>query len=99
MFSYSYAEWVDDINNHSSTSSYIIFFGLNSIAWSSKKQHIVAHSSSTEAEYSFVANVVIETTWVKNLLLELHTPLKKSSAVYCDNVGVTDVKILSFATA
>ncbi|GKD73639.1 ribonuclease H-like domain-containing protein, partial [Tanacetum coccineum] len=34
-----------------------------------------------------VANVVAETAWIRNLLLELHTPLFTATLVYCDNVS------------
>ncbi|GKA02955.1 ribonuclease H-like domain-containing protein [Tanacetum coccineum] len=40
-----------------------------------------------EAEYRGVANVVIETCWLRNLLRELHTPLSSATLVYCDNVS------------
>ncbi|GJS20508.1 ribonuclease H-like domain-containing protein [Tanacetum coccineum] len=35
-----------------------------------------------------VANVVVETAWIRNLLRELHTPLFTATLVYCDNVSV-----------
>nr|GEW52105.1 ribonuclease H-like domain-containing protein [Tanacetum cinerariifolium] len=40
-----------------------------------------------EAEYHGVANVVVETTWLRNLLRELHSPLSTATLVYCDNVS------------
>ncbi|GJY26276.1 RNA-directed DNA polymerase, eukaryota [Tanacetum coccineum] len=40
-----------------------------------------------EAEYWGVANVVAETAWIRNLLLELHAPLHTATLVYCDNVS------------
>ncbi|GJT00677.1 ribonuclease H-like domain-containing protein [Tanacetum coccineum] len=43
--------------------------------------------SSAEAEYRGVANVVAETAWLRNLLLELHAPLTTATLVYCDNVS------------
>nr|GFC98107.1 hypothetical protein [Tanacetum cinerariifolium] len=46
---------------------------------------------STEAEYQGVANVVAETTWIRNLLYELHSPLLNATLVYCDNVRVLHV--------
>ncbi|GJT36303.1 ribonuclease H-like domain-containing protein [Tanacetum coccineum] len=42
---------------------------------------------SAEAEYRGVANVVIETAWIRNLLRELHSPLLTPTLVYCDNAG------------
>nr|GEX83117.1 ribonuclease H-like domain-containing protein [Tanacetum cinerariifolium] len=46
---------------------------------------------SVEAEYRGVANVVAETTWLWNLLRELHSPLSIATLVYCDNVRVIHV--------
>ncbi|GJZ54158.1 ribonuclease H-like domain-containing protein [Tanacetum coccineum] len=43
--------------------------------------------SSVEAEYQGVANVVAETTWLCNLLRELHSPLSTATIVYCDYVS------------
>ncbi|GKE01827.1 ribonuclease H-like domain-containing protein, partial [Tanacetum coccineum] len=39
------------------------------------------------SEYRGVANVVVETAWLRNLLLELHAPLSTTTIVYCDNVS------------
>nr|GEW37305.1 reverse transcriptase domain-containing protein [Tanacetum cinerariifolium] len=44
--------------------------------------------STLEAEYRGVANVVVESCWLMNLLRELHTPLSPAMLVYCDNVSV-----------
>ncbi|GJZ58961.1 ribonuclease H-like domain-containing protein [Tanacetum coccineum] len=41
-----------------------------------------------QVEYHGVANVVIETCWLKNLLRELHTHLSSSTLVYYDNASV-----------
>ncbi|GKG64067.1 ribonuclease H-like domain-containing protein, partial [Tanacetum coccineum] len=43
--------------------------------------------SSAEAEYRRVANAVAETSWIRNLLRELHTPLSTATLVYYDNVS------------
>ncbi|GKD12320.1 ribonuclease H-like domain-containing protein [Tanacetum coccineum] len=43
--------------------------------------------STSEAEYCGVANVVDETCWLRNLLLELHTSLSFATLVYYDNVS------------
>nr|GEY33565.1 hypothetical protein [Tanacetum cinerariifolium] len=40
-----------------------------------------------EAEYRGVANVVAETAWLRNVLLELHSALHSATLVYCDNVS------------
>ncbi|GJS52103.1 hypothetical protein Tco_0625465 [Tanacetum coccineum] len=38
--------------------------------------------------YRGVANVVVDTAWIRNLLRELHSSLLSGTLVYCDNVGV-----------
>ncbi|GJZ41595.1 ribonuclease H-like domain-containing protein [Tanacetum coccineum] len=44
-------------------------------------------TSGNETEYRSVANVVVETCLLRNLLRELHTPLSSATLVYCDNVS------------
>ncbi|GJR00192.1 ribonuclease H-like domain-containing protein [Tanacetum coccineum] len=44
-------------------------------------------STIAEAEYRGVANAVAETSWIRNLLRELHTLLFTATLVYCDNVS------------
>jgi len=68
-----------------STSGYALFLGDNLVSWSSKRQNTVSRSSA-EAEYR-VANAVAEATWLRQLLSELHTPLRKTTLVYCDNIS------------
>ncbi|KAL8096904.1 hypothetical protein AgCh_030112 [Apium graveolens] len=60
--------------------------GDNLISWSAKRQATLSRSSA-EAEYHGVANVVAESCWLRNLLHELHCPIKKATIVYCDNVS------------
>uniref|UniRef100_A0A3Q7J7B5 Reverse transcriptase Ty1/copia-type domain-containing protein n=1 Tax=Solanum lycopersicum TaxID=4081 RepID=A0A3Q7J7B5_SOLLC len=43
--------------------------------------------SRAEAEYRGVANVVSESCWLRNLLLELNFPIQQATLVYCDNVS------------
>jgi len=57
------------------------------ISWSSKRQPTLSRSN-VEAEYRGVANVVSNSCWIQNLLLELHCPIPKATLVYCDNVSV-----------
>ncbi|KAJ9566760.1 hypothetical protein OSB04_002726 [Centaurea solstitialis] len=49
--------------------------------------HHVVSRSSAEAEYRGIANVVAETAWLRNLLLELCCPLFRATVVFCDNVS------------
>jgi hypothetical protein len=42
--------------------------------------------SSVEPECRGVANVVSESCWIRNLLLDLHFHIPRATLVYCDNV-------------
>ncbi|GJW01781.1 ribonuclease H-like domain-containing protein [Tanacetum coccineum] len=86
LVAYTDADWAGCPTTRRSTSGYCVFLGDNLLSWSAKRQHTLSRSSA-EAEYKGVANVVAETTWLRNLLRELHTPLLSDTLVYCDNVS------------
>ncbi|KAI3690006.1 hypothetical protein L2E82_47980 [Cichorium intybus] len=86
LTAYSDADWGGCPDSRRSTSGYCVFLGNNLVSWSSKRQPTISRSSA-EAEYRGVANAVSETTWLRNLLLELHVPLHTATIVYCDNVS------------
>jgi hypothetical protein len=69
-----------------STSRYCVFLSDNLIPWSSKRQPTLSRSG-VEVEYKGIANVVSESCWIHNLLLELHFPIPQATLVYCDNVS------------
>ncbi|GJW66126.1 ribonuclease H-like domain-containing protein [Tanacetum coccineum] len=86
LIAYSDADWVGCPATRRSTSDYVCFLGDNLLTWSSKRQDTLSRSS-VEAEYRRVANAIAETSWIRNLLHELHTLLFTATLVYCDNVS------------
>ncbi|GKE23011.1 ribonuclease H-like domain-containing protein [Tanacetum coccineum] len=86
LTAYTNADWAGCLVTRRSTSGYCMFLGDNLLSWSAKRQLTLSRSSA-EAEYRGVANVVAETVWIRNLLLELHAPLSTATLVYCDNVS------------
>jgi len=86
IIAYSDADWAGCPNTRKSTSGYAVFLGDNLISWSSERQSTISRSSA-EAEYHAVANAVAEATWLRQLLLEKHTPLRRATLVYYDNIS------------
>ncbi|XP_021984937.1 uncharacterized mitochondrial protein AtMg00810-like [Helianthus annuus] len=75
LTAYSDVDWGGCPDSRRSTSGYCVYFGDNLISWSSKCQATISRSSA-EAEYRGVANTVAETSWIRNLFLELKVPVR-----------------------
>lgn len=86
LTAYTDADWAGWPSTRRSTSGFCLYHGNNLISWSAKRQATVSLSSA-EAEYKGVANVVAESCWLRNLLLEMGRPLQQATVVYCDNVS------------
>ena len=63
-----------------------MFLGANLVAWATKRQSVISRSS-VEDEYRTLTNDVTEGAWLRQLLQELHSPLTRSTLVYCDNIS------------
>lgn len=83
---HSDADWASCPDTCRSTYIYALFLGDNLVLWSFKRHHIIFRSS-IEVEYRAVANAVVDVTWLRQLLSELHTLARKTILVYYDNIS------------
>ena len=73
--------------HHHSVSGYSFHMGAGAILWSSKKQHVVA-LSSTKAEYIVQTHVAKEALWLCSFLQELCSAPDDPLILNCNNQGV-----------
>ena len=79
-------DWGGQKHCHS-ISGYLFHMGARAILWSSKKQHVVA-LSSTKAEYIMQMCVAKEGLWLHSFMWELHSTPDDPLIVNCDNEGM-----------
>ena len=79
------SDWVGSIDYQKSTSSYIFTLGSGVISWSSKKQDVVALSSS-QAEYIAATILAYQAVWPRRLLPDLGQVQEDVTSIYCDNI-------------
>lgn len=86
LHAYSDAGWNSDQDDSRPQYGFAVFHGPNLISWTSRKQKVVARSS-TEAEYRSLAYTTAELMWIKQLLSDLQAPISHPPLLLCDNVG------------
>ena len=82
LYGYTDASY-GDLYNGKSTEGYIFYLGQHPITWASKKQKIVA-ISTTESEYIAATEAVKEAIWLKNMLNDFGIQQNKVT-IYGDN--------------
>ncbi|GAU36961.1 hypothetical protein TSUD_57390 [Trifolium subterraneum] len=70
LIAYTNSSWCGDIEDRKSTAGYVFLLGGAPIAWSSKKESVVA-LSSCEAEYIAASLCACQAIWLANLIEEI----------------------------
>ena len=87
LSAWSDADWAGDVDTRRSTSGYVLQLGGSVVSWSSKRQEIVA-LSTTESEYIALTRAAQEVLWVGGVLAELgYDPETVPVVVKGDNQG------------
>ena len=81
---YSDADWASDPTNCRFTTGYCFLLGDSFISWKSKKQTVIARSS-TEAEYRALAATTTKLIWLRWLLQDLGIDCSTATKLHCDN--------------
>ena len=82
---FSDADWAGQKHRHS-ISGYLFHHGVGAILWSSKKQNIVA-LSSTESEYIAQTHAAKEGIWLRSFVNEVQGQNQNPLTIFCDNQG------------
>lgn len=85
VLAFSDASWADN-SDRKSTGGYMVFAGNNLIDWSSRKQTIIA-TSSTESEVYEVERCALAVAHTRNVLESLGVKQTGPSIIYVDNTA------------
>nr|KAJ0189849.1 hypothetical protein LSAT_V11C800451850 [Lactuca sativa] len=72
---YSDASWINNLEDHSSTSGWVFLLGGGAISWASKKQTCITNSTM-ESEFVPLSAAGKEAEWLRNLIFESSTLAK-----------------------
>nr|GFA94304.1 zinc finger, CCHC-type [Tanacetum cinerariifolium] len=85
---YSDSCWINNMEDHSSTSGWIFLLGGGAISWALKKQTCIT-SSTMESEFVDLAIAGNEAEWLRNLIYEIPLWPKPISTIFviCDSAA------------
>lgn len=86
----SNATWASDHSDRRSLSAYCVFLGSSLIAWKTKKQTAVSHSSA-ETKLRAMAVVTVEVTWLRWLLADFRVLVIGPTTLLSDSTGAISI--------
>ena len=87
---YCDADWASDSDDRKSVSGNLFVYGGAAISWLSKKQHIVA-LSTTEAEYISSSLAAQEAVWLRRLFRGIGVNVSRPMSSNEDNLGALNL--------
>jgi len=84
LVGYTDSDWAGETETRKSTSGFAFYLGTGVFSWSSKKQQVVA-LSTTEAEYIAATNCATHAVWLRRVLNELQHHQDHPTTIFCDN--------------
>ncbi|GJX67326.1 zinc finger, CCHC-type containing protein [Tanacetum coccineum] len=83
---YTYASWISNTEDNSSTSGWVFLLGGGAISWASKKQTRIT-GSTMESKFIALTAAGKEVEWLKNMLLEIPLLVKPIAhiSIRCDS--------------
>ncbi|KAH9718448.1 hypothetical protein KPL71_022235 [Citrus sinensis] len=90
LTAYTNADWASDPDDRRSINGYCVYLGNNLVAWSSRKQGVVARSIA-ESEYRAMAVCSVEITWISSLLNELELKVQGTLVILSDSTSAAAI--------
>ena len=78
------------MDDQRSTTGWVFSLGSGADAWSSKKQDVIA-LSSTEAEYIAVTSAACQDVWLQRLLGDMGVEQTSPTPMFCDNKSTISI--------
>lgn len=86
LIAFSDSDYASCPDTRKSTSGIVLMLNSGPVIWSSRKQSIVA-TSTTDAEYVAICEAAKEVVWTRRLLNELGIQQEQATVLYCDNMA------------
>src|SRR3954466_1690383 len=86
---YSDSNWISDVDELYATSGYVFTLGGGAVSWRSRRQTILTRSTM-EAELTALDTAIVESEWLRELLMDLPVVENPVPAIplNCDNQTV-----------